>query len=330
MKKLVLVFVAMVMLGLTACGNKGAENNSTETAKFELDYPTSMTAQGYETLVLDETPTRIVCTSTSPVLTLYEMGASMIAIPSSSATKHILEADSSITKLASIMSDDFNVENVVALNPDLVILSTSYKDSHGATLESLGINVYYQAAGHGVSYETVKEESLCLINAFAVDEESKAKAEEMKNSFNEIEATCDNLAKSYVGKKIMVLQVGGVTSVYGQTSGGTLGSMMKMLGFENVSDQTAAASMFAIDYEKALVDQPELLVVVGSSDAAAMKNLMQEIVAANPEYWNAMKAVAEGQVLCLGIDYIAVYGIGYIDALEGLAEEVSAFYAGEQ
>ena len=70
------------------------------------------------------------------------------------------------------MSDEFNIEDVVALNPDLVILSTSYKDSHGATLEGLGINVYYQASGHGVSYDTVKKESLCLIEAFSVDEET--------------------------------------------------------------------------------------------------------------------------------------------------------------
>lgn len=330
MKKLfVMLMTAVLVAGFAACGAKGDENGKEENKKFELAYPAGMTEQGYETLVLDEVPTRIVCASSSQVLTLYEMGASIIAMPSASATKHILEKNSNITKLASLMSDDFNIENVVALNPDLVILSTSYKDSHGATLESLGINVYYQAAGHGVAYETVKEESMCLIDAFAVDEESKAKAEELKKSFEDIEDTCEKLSKTYEGKKIMVLQIGGVNMVYGQTSAGTLGSMMDMLGFDNVSDSTAAASMFAIDYETALVEQPEVLVVVGSGDAAATRTLMDEIIAANPEYWNAMTAVAENRILSLGIEYISVYGIGYVETLGNLADDVAAFYAGE-
>lgn len=216
---------------------------------------------------------------------------------------------------------------MVALNPDLVILATSYKDSYGKTLEELGINVYYQASGHGVSYETVKEESICLIDAFSLNDESKQKANELKQSFSDIEATCAELSSSNQGKEIMVLQAGGVNYVYGQTSGGTLGSMMKMLGFDNVADSTAADSMFAIDYETALVDQPDLLVVVGAGDADSTKEMMAEIIAANPEYWNAMNAITEDRVIYLGIEYVAVYGIGYVSALTSLAEDVAAFYA---
>lgn len=325
MKRMIALLLAtLMMFSMAVCGNAEA-NNGTE--QFVLTYPESMTAQGYEPLVLDEIPSRIVCTATAPVPTLYAMGASLIAIPTSSATTHLFEENPDLVALKSLMSDEFNIEDVVALNPDLVILATSYKDSYGKTLEDLGINVYYQASGHGVSYETVKEESMCLIESFAVNDESKAKADALIESFADIEATCAELSAENAGKKIMVLQAGGVNYVYGQTSGGTLGSMMKMLGFENVADATSAESMFAIDYETALVDQPELLVVVGAGDAAATEEMMQEIIAANPAYWNSMTAVAEDQVLYLGIEYIAVYGIGYVSALESLAEDVAAFYA---
>lgn len=351
MKKLFALFLAtLMMVNMVACGqadgnNAGANNDVSneengndvivetdpgtekEATLFTLTYPESMTAQGYETLVLDETPTRIVCTATAPVPTLRAMGASLIAIPTSSATAHLFEENDQLVALKSLMSDEFNIEDVVALNPDLVILATSYKDSYGVTLEELGITVYYQASGHGVSYETVKEESLCLIDAFAVDAESVEKAEALKEDFANIEAKCAELAAANAGKKIMVLQAGGVNYVYGQTSGGTLGSMMDMLGFENVADATAAESMFAIDYETALVDQPDLLVIVGAGDAAATEEMMEEIIDANPDYWNAMTAITGEQVLYLGIEYIAVYGIGYVSALESLAEDVAAFYA---
>lgn len=89
-----------MMVGMVACGtadkNDGGTDsqettgtpeadNPSEKTQFVLTYPESMTAQGYQSLVLEEIPTRIVCTATAPVPTLYAMGASLIAIPTSSA-----------------------------------------------------------------------------------------------------------------------------------------------------------------------------------------------------------------------------------------------------
>lgn len=350
MKKILVLLLAALTLGTSmfSCGsnedtndvkdeqetvlNSDAEEDSEkeseeENTQFTLAYPESMTAQGFEPLVLDAEPTRIVCTATSSVTTLHKMGASIIAMPSSVATADIAEENPDITLIKSLMSDDFNIEDIVALNPDLVIISTSYKDSYGETLENLGINVYYQAAGHGVAYETVKTEALCLIDAFSIDEESTSKGNALKESFENIEKSCAELSETYSDKSVMVLQAGGVGYVYGQTSNGTLGSMMRMLGFNNVADTTAAASMFEIDYETALVGQPDLLVVVGAGDASATKEVMDEIIAANPDYWNAMTAVTEDQILCLGVEYIATYGIQYVDELAELIDIVADFYA---
>lgn len=335
MKKIIALLLAAMLVTGVACesANHNEEQNITDTeleiedTKFTLPYPDSMTAQGYEPLVLDAVPTRIACTATSSVTTLYEMGASIIAMPSSSATADIAVENPDITIIKSLMSDEFNIEDIVALNPDLVIISTSYKDSYGDTLEALGIPVYYQAAGHGVAYETVKTEALCLIEAFSLDEESTAKGNALKESFENIEKSCKTLAETYSDKSVLVLQAGGVGYVYGQTSNGTLGSMMRMLGFQNVADATAAASMFEIDYETALAEQPDLLVVVGAGDAAATKTLMNEILEANPAYWNAMSAVTNDQILCLGVEYIATYGIQYVEELAKLIDTVADFYA---
>ncbi len=346
MKKTLVLLLAALMLGTSmfSCGQTDNDNDNDVTTEqetvenqdseeipehtqFTLTYPESMTAQGFEPLVLESEPTRIVCTATSSVTTLHKMGASIIAMPSSVATADIAEENPDITLIKSLMSDDFNIEDIVALNPDLVIISTSYKDSYGETLENLGINVYYQAAGHGVAYETVKSEALCLIDAFSVDDESTAKGNALKESFEDIEKRCAELSETYSDKSVMVLQAGGVGYVYGQTSNGTLGSMMRMLGFNNVADTTAAASMFEIDYETALVGQPDLLVVVGAGDADATKAVMDEIIAANPDYWNAMTAVTDEQILCLGVEYIATYGIQYVDELAALTDIVADFYA---
>lgn len=146
-----------------------------------MTYPESMVANGFETLELDTVPERIACMVTAPVFTLYEMGVPVIAAPTSTSTAY--PEDLETTFIGSVAHEDFDIEIVVSLEPDLVIMSTSYADSHGATLDSLGIPVYYMSAGHTVSYDSVKEEAQCLINAFSLDEESTSRGEAIMQRF---------------------------------------------------------------------------------------------------------------------------------------------------
>ena len=320
MKKFLSLILALSML---LCSAALAEE--TEPA-FVLAYPESMKAMGYEDLVLDAVPTAIACTTTSPVLTLEAMGASLVAIPSSAATAHI---DASVTRLGSIMADDFNIESVVALNPDLVIMSVGYADSHGATLESLNIPVYYLSAGHGVSYESAKAEALLIVDAFSVDAESTAKGDALKQKFADVEARVAALAAdgTYAGKTMLVLQSGGATYTYAQNGNGTLASMLSMLGFENIVTTAAGSGMIAVDLELYLATQPELIVVCGAGTAEDTATNVWPAVVASNDVWNSLTAVQNNEVLPLGIDYIAIYGIGYIDALNNLIDAVAAHYA---
>ncbi len=281
------------------------QGDESDNTTFTIEYPADMQALGYtEPLVLDRKPVRVVCLSAAPVLALYELGVNMVGIPNSMVVTWPEDLANSTERVSfSVMSpDDFDYEAVVALEPDLVLLAANGADTAGATLEGLGINVYYLNAGHTVSYDSVKMQTEALIRAFSTDDESTAAGEAIMERFAELEANIESAKNAFAGNTVMVLQSGDAQTHYIQTKDGTLGSMLDMIGFTNVYEN-ATTSMAQLDFEQALDYQPDYLVCVGATDAATHQALMDEAFADNPEYWNAIPAVANGNVICLDVTY---------------------------
>lgn len=332
-KKMMSALLSLCMIfSLVACsgGNTASSTASTTSAAdtgFTLTYPASMAAQGYTDLTLDAPPARIACMVAPPVFALHEMGVPIIAAPDSKAAPY--PEDLQTTFIPSVRQEDFDIESVVALEPDLVIMNTSYADSHGATLSALNIPVYYVSAGHTVSYESVKEETQCLVDAFSRDDASAAKAQEIMGRFTTLEKRLEEVRPLYEGKTVMVLQSGSPTTHYIQSRTGTLGSMADMIGFTNVYENDTS-SMVQIDLEQALGYQPDLMLCVGSEDTAEEHQaLMEETYAQSPDYWNAIDAVKNGEVIYLPVTYIAATGICVIDQINTLIDIIAAHYAAE-
>lgn len=296
-----------------------------ENAAFVLEYPSDMQALGYtQPLALEEIPERVVCLSAAPVLALYEMGVNLVGVPSSMVVTwpEDLAANASTVSFSVMSPDDFDYEAVVALEPDLVMLAVNGADTAGAKLEELGIDVYYLYAGHTVSYDSVKMQTEVLINAFSLNEDAKAAGEDIMNRFEEVEANVAATKEAFAGKSVMVLQSGSADVHYIQTANGTLGSMLEMIGFENVYENETS-SMVQLDFEQALSYNPDYVVCVGASDAATHQTLMDEAFANNPEYWNAIEAVANDNVICVDVTYISTAGINVIDNINNLISIMS-------
>ena len=166
MKKLLsLILAAAMLLGMT--GLAAAEDAIT------IQYPENMQAQGYtEPVVLEKMPERVVCMSTSPVLALCNLGVKIIAAPSSSVvTWPESMADATLLQLAH--NTNFDIETVVAMEPDLVILGSTSKDTYGAVLTDAGIPVYYVDAGHTVSYDSIKAQTVACSCQAKVDKQKE-------------------------------------------------------------------------------------------------------------------------------------------------------------
>lgn len=357
LRKIIVAMIAVVMAAaLAACGNsdnnaKTTENQSvqqTETAQetmkeqetaqeqdeteteaetpgnegIVLNYPENMQNLGYtEPVVLDRMPEKVVCMSTSPVLALNKLGVKMIAVPVSQVVEWP-ENMKDVQTLQLAHNSDFNIETVVAMEPDLVILGYTSAETYGKTLTDINIPVYYVDAGHTVPYESIKMQTEALIDAFGKGSQA---GDEMMKAFDDLESRLAQTAESLSGKTVMVLQ-SAPPSHYIQTKDGTLGSMADMIGLENVYENSETF-MAPVDYETALELDPDIVLCVGMSPTAEdHQALMEEDFANNPEYWNSIPAIERGDVIYLPVKYVSSAGINCIDNISELAELILAHF----
>ena len=297
MKNKLLLLAVVVIVGalLYYCFNTGSKSEDVSAAAgetYKLEYTPTLQAYGFtEPVILKAKPQRVVSLVHTPVLALYEMGIKQVAVPQAA----MLEWPADLVKDAKLlnvsMNSNFDIESVIALEPDLVIVGYQSKDTYGKILDREKIPVYY------------------------VD------AEAITDRFNKLEARMAEKRQENKGQKVMVLQ-SAPPRHYIQGKDGTLGSMLDMLGYENVYQNN---KMVLIDLEQALSYEPDLLFCVGGSKTAAEhQQVMEEDFAKNPEYWNNIKAIREHEVIYLPIKYVATAGINVIDNINELIDIIDA------
>ena len=317
---------------LAGCGDTATTNDSTSAqstgsteGKFILEYPADMQELGFtEPVVLDKMPERIVSLSTSPVLALYEMDANIVGVTDSVVVawpEDLMNEASSVT-FSAMNNGEYDFESIIALEPDLIFLASAAKDTAGKALETLGLNVYYVYAGHTVSYDSVKGQTQCIVDAFSVDEETKAAGEAMMARFDELETKITSAQAAFSGLNVLVLQSGSETAHYAQTKDGTLGSMLDKIGFNNVYENKTTA-MALLDYEQALSYAPDYIVCVGSGNADTQQKMMENAFEINAEYWGTMPAVQNGDVIYVDSSFVASAGIHVIDCITKLIDIMS-------
>lgn len=292
-----------------------------EAPALTLNYPENMQAKGYtEPLILETMPERIVVMTTTPVLALYEMGVSMVAIPTTSVVTWPEDLVAGAALLQTAMNANFDIETVIALDPDLVMLGYPSEDTYGKILTDAGIPVYYLDAGHTVPYASIKQQTEVLVEAFDPD---GAAGQAILARFDALEARLESARGAFAGKTVMVLQ-SSPPSHYIQTEAGTLGSMAAMMGLTNVYENDEA-SMVLIDYETALEYDPDLVLAVGGSKTSEEHQaLMEDDFAKDEAYWNAIEAIREGDIVYLPVSYIASAGIYVVDTVNALLDLLEA------
>ena len=323
---LVMGISTILMIGMLAgcsakstgvAGANGSEVVASEDSvekEFRLEYTEIMKQQGFtEDIVLESKPERVVCVSTSTTPLLFEVGASLVGIPTST----VFETPSDYTgeKLQSLMSDDFNIETVVALNPDLVIIPSSSKEQYGDALESSNIPVYYTNSGHSATYESVVQEAEVIINAFGKDSEN---AKKVLQSFDDLDKKMEESKKALEGKTVMII----ATTEYIQSKSGTAGSMADMIGLTNVYENEQAG-MVPLDQETTLGYNPDVILAIGSSMSEEdNKAVFEAAFAENSEYWESFEAIKNNKVIYLPSSYMPSTGIGVVKQISDLIDFV--------
>ena len=191
-----------------------------------------------------------------------------------------------------------NIEEILALNPDLVLLSseTTRTDSHVALKDALngaGITAAYFSVTHFEDYlNMLKICSDITGNPEAYQTNGVAVQERISKII------ADNKLETAPSVLLMVTYSGGIRA---QSSDTMTGRMLSDLGCSNIlDDYPSMLQDFSV--EKIIEVDPDYIFVLpmGNDDALAQKNL-KENVESNPA-WNSLTAVVNDRYILLPKD----------------------------
>lgn len=303
-----LIGVVLVLSGCdgTTADTIGAVEASTTTSAAPLpsSFPTEVTT-GAGTVTISARPERIAALSATHVEMLYAIGAGDQIVAVDLFSNYPPDA----AGLDQLDSFNLSVEAVVALDPDLVILSFDPVDAVTA-LEAVGVPTLL--LGTAASLDDVYDQMRTLGSATGHDTETEALVAAMAG---QIDATVAGVGDRGAG--LTYYHETDPFGFYTPNSRSFIGQLYGLLGMENIADAAPdelGSGFPQLSPEFILSADPDLVFLAGAGETP-------ETLAARPG-WDTLSAVAAGDVFVLDPDIASRWGPRVVDLIEAIAGAV--------
>ncbi|MEK3882267.1 ABC transporter substrate-binding protein [Paenibacillus sp. PL2-23] len=320
-KTLMSLLLIMMMAVLAACGangdaNSNADKEQTEqgstsepsatpseepSAAGETVYPLTITDETGTELTLEKAPTAIVTLVPSETETIYAIGGGAYVVGVDEWSNYPEEA-AAVQKIGDMTT---NIEAVTALNPDLILASSSMNTDAIAKLRELNLNVY---ASNPKTYDEVvaKVEELGKIMNM------QAGAEEVANRMREVRESVEAAVKDAPKKKVYLEFSPGWTV----GSGEFLDELLTIAGGTNIS--AAQSGWFEVNGEEVITQNPEIIIY---PDMGEEKSSIVAAIEARPG-WETIDAVQNEKLFAVTNDPLVRVGPRLADGLLELAKAI--------
>ena len=258
-------------------------------------------------ITLDKPAERIVSISPSTTEILYAIGAGSSLVGRDSNSLYP-EQVADVQDLGS-MWDGVPVEDILALEPDLVVMGENISPDSAQQLRDLGLNVYWQANPQDF------EGLYTNINVVAELCGKEKAAADLVDSLRE-RVTMVESALSGIDEKPLVFYELDATDPTNPwtTGGGTFISyVITKAGGDNVGDVLEGA-WAQISAEELIKQNPDIILL-----ADALFGVTVESVA-DRAGWDQISAVANGDVLPFDPNILSIPGPRLVDGLEQVAQ----------
>ncbi|MCH7320530.1 ABC transporter substrate-binding protein [Solibacillus sp. MA9] len=302
----VLSSVALLSLSLAACGEKETDKQSindsaevTETAQFPI---TQMDALGKE-ITIEKAPERIISLVPSNTEILFGLGLNDQIIGVSDNDTYPEEA---LTK-EKVGGTEFNLEQIIALEPDLVLAHESgmysFNEEAIAQLEAVGIPVFVvkDAKTFEETYSTIEQIGRITNKV----QEAKDIIASMKEGIEEIEVKVADLEE-----KSVFIVVGTDPNLYAVGQDTFINEMLEVLNVENAVPELGWPMYSA---EQFVSSNPDTILVTYENDI--------EEITTNDAYAE-MTAVKNGEVKLVDADTTSRQGPRLVEGIESIAEAI--------
>lgn len=308
-RKILALVLAVLMSALAAaCGQTSAPSpspspsaaQSTSPSPSPSDTGITVTDMTGRVITLDKPAEKIVALTAADCEILYTVGAGNTLVGRGEYCDYPAEA----LAVPSVQSGyDTNIEQIIALAPDIVIMSTMAQTKEQIdSLESAGITVI---ATEAPTIEKVYE-AITLIGAVVdKNEEAAAVIGSMKDAFKEIKTKVQTDGEKTVYFEVSPLEYG----LYASGSGTFMDELATMLGLKNIFAESEG--WLQVSEEQVIAKNPDYIVTTTMSFDST-QNPVDEVL--NRTGWNGITAIKNGDVYNADSDAITRPGPRLADA----------------
>ena len=302
-KFFIILMVLTLGFSLIGCASEISETPEETADSTEEDEPYLVFTDGMgREIVLEEEPMKVISVAPSVTETIYALGAEDKLIGRTDYCNYPEEA-SSVPSVGSLQ--EVNVEIISALEPDIVLASTHFKEETLNKIESLGIPVamiFSQENFEGV-YENIENIGL-IVNR---EVEAKKVVEDMKNTVTTVKEKIENVEEKSVYYVIGYGEYGDYTA----TGDTFIGEMLAIAGGKNVAKE---ATGWKFSLEKLVEADPA--VMIAESDESTMKGIEE----ANG--YKDLTAIKNGKFYGVDKDMVSRMGPRLADGLLQIAKAI--------
>lgn len=259
MKKLISLFLIIIMVfSLVACNQNDSGNNE-ENGNNTSAFPVTVTDHAGRQVTIEKKPEKLVSgyyISTS-VLIALDLDKNIVGIEAKAKSRPIYTLSApALVDLPNVgTAKEFNMEGCLALNPDLVILPLKLKNA-AEQLEKLGIDVLLVNPEDQELLES-------MINMIGAATGTQEKAEALLGFANTQEAMLANVLKDVTAPKVYLAGNSSMLSTAGDAM--YQSDMIRNAGGVNVAKEITDNYWVEISYEQLLTWDPEYIIL--ASDA---------------------------------------------------------------
>jgi iron complex transport system substrate-binding protein len=302
-KNLVTALLAVViMVTFAACtsSNKEAVSTEVQTGDSTTKYPYTFKDSMGREIVIEKEPTKIISVAPSITELVYALGKGNQLVGRTDYCDYPEEVKS-VQSIGSLMEP--NIEKIIELRPDIVVVSTHFKEDVAKRLEDLGIKivVLYDAKEFNGVYDSIKILGE-IVNA-------QDKANDLTSSMKKKIEDVAQKVKDKETPKVYYVVGFGKDGDYTATGDTFIGQMINMAGGDNTA-KDATGWMFSL--EKIIENDPEYIVI---SKNFGMKD---QFITANG--YKELSAVKNNKVIEIDDNLLNRQGPRVAEGVEALAK----------
>ncbi|NRD79313.1 ABC transporter substrate-binding protein [Bacillus sp. BRMEA1] len=315
MKKLYsLMFVLLLILGaLAGCAEKnnqtkGDQKSTVEKNSEKVTFPVTITDALNNKVVINKKPERIVSLMPSNTEIAFALGLDKEVVGVSDYDNYPTDA----AKKEKIGGENFNVEKIIALKPNLVLAHASSAQTSAAALTQLknaGIQVI--VVNNAQNFDQVYNSINMIGKATGETKKAAEIVKGMKDKLAEIKAK----AKTIKEKKKVYIEVSPAPDIYTTGKDTFMNEMLDTINAENIeSDQTG---WIKVDQESIIKRNPDVII---TTYGYYVKNPAQQVL--SRKGWENVNAVKNKQVIDVNSDQVNRPGPRIVEGVEDLAKAI--------